>query len=951
MRNRIFLVLVLLNILIISAQEKHLSISDFASWNRIENRQISNDGKFVSFEINPQKGDGNLIVYDVAAKHHDTIANGYQARFSSNSDYMVFKIRVPEDTLRKHKLAKTSKDKMPKEGFGIYDLRQRKLTKTEYLKSFQMAEERSNWLVFLEEGKKDVNGEVREVKEVIGEVREVKEVREVSGEGIDTVKKVPAKIVKPVKKKESFRLVFLEPIENKQYTFNDVDSFVVAAKGFQTAFFSKAADSTRIRSLVLFNPLNQQTDTILSEAINIQKMTFDEQGNQLAFLGSKDTTSVKHYSLYLADVSTRQINKIADLHTKGMPSGWSPSLHGNPAFSKDGTKLFFGTAPNPKPEKKDSVLEEDKPKLDLWSHTDSYIQPRQLRMLSQKKRQTYQAVYHITDKTVVQLADTAIENIRLYNHRNAEVALGIDNRMYQRQTSWSSRYLNDYYLIDLKTGDKKELLKARNTLDLSPDTRFALYFNYVDSVYYSIDLSDMKHRAITREIPVMFCDEENDVPADPSPYGIAGWTSGDRYVLIYDRYDIWKIDPYGRETAVNLTDGRESGIRYRYEQLDKEATTVPMDQPLIISAFNTTTNESGYCRLNINHPSPKRKLLFGDFMTGPLQKAKYANQLIWSTQTVKNFPDVMISDTDFCFPTQISDANPQQAEFNWPTVEMVSWVSLAGDSLRGLLYKPENFDPVRKYPMVVYFYEKSSDTQHRYLYPQPSRSTISIPFYVSNEYLVFVPDIAYGTGYPGRNAYDAIVSGVRKLSETMPFIDAKRIGLQGQSWGGYQIAYLVTRTDMFAAAMAGAPVSNMTSAYGGIRWGTGMSRMFQYEETQSRIGGTLWERPLHYIENSPLFMAPNIKTPLLIMHNDNDGAVPWYQGIELFMALYRLDKPVWLLNYNGMDHNIETKFWANRIDLSTRMFGFFNHYLKGMPAPEWMTKGIPAVEKGEFLGY
>ena len=156
---------------------------------------------------------------------------------------------------------------------------------------------------------------------------------------------------------------------------------------------------------------------------------------------------------------------------------------------------------------------------------------------------------------------------------------------------------------------------------------------------------------------------------------------------------------------------------------------------------------------------------------------------------------------------------------------------------------------------------------------------------------------------------------------------------------------------MFAAAMAGAPVSNMTSAYGGIRWGSGMSRMFQYEQTQSRIGGTLWEKPMHYIENSPLFYAPKVNTPLLMMHNDNDGAVPWYQGIEFFMALYRLNKPVWMLTYNGVNHNIEAKYWANRIDLSTRMFQFFNHYLKGEPAPEWMVKGVPAIDKGEKLGY
>jgi len=281
----------------------------------------------------------------------------------------------------------------------------------------------------------------------------------------------------------------------------------------------------------------------------------------------------------------------------------------------------------------------------------------------------------------------------------------------------------------------------------------------------------------------------------------------------------------------------------------------------------------------------------------------------------------------------------------------VEWTSFSGEKLKGLLYKPENLDPNHKYPMVVYFYERNSELLNRHQHPSPSHSTINKTFYNSNGYLVFVPDITYRDGYPGQSAYNAIVSGTQHLINKYPFVDEKHIGLQGQSWGGYQTAYLITQTDMFAAGMAGAPVSNMTSAYGGIRWETGISRMSQYEHTQSRIGGTLWEKPLHYIENSPLFYAPKVNTPLLMMHNDNDGAVPWYQGIEYFVALRRLDKPVWMLTYNDEPHNLKTTSWANRVDLSTRMFQFFNHYLKGKPMPEWMEKGVPAIEKGKNLGY
>jgi dipeptidyl aminopeptidase/acylaminoacyl peptidase len=338
-------------------------------------------------------------------------------------------------------------------------------------------------------------------------------------------------------------------------------------------------------------------------------------------------------------------------------------------------------------------------------------------------------------------------------------------------------------------------------------------------------------------------------------------------------------------------------------------------------------------------------------MLGSVQKAKDASLVIWSSQTTVNYPEIKLSDLTFKNAQLISNSNPQQKDFNWATSEIISWKSFAGDTLKGILYKPENFNPDKKYPTVVYFYERSSQDIHRHYIPYPSHSIINKTFYASNGYLVFVPDIVYKDGYPGKSAYDAIISGVNYLINTYSFMDAKNIGLQGQSWGGYQIAWLVTQTNMFAAAMAGAPVSNMTSAYGGIRWGSGMSRMFQYEHSQSRIGGTLWEKPLLYIENSPVFYAPKVNTPLLIMHNDNDGAVPWYQGIEYFVALRRLNKPVWMLNYNGMNHNIESKYWANRMDLSKRMLQFFNHYLKEEPAPEWMTKGVPAVEKGKNLGY
>jgi len=368
----------------------------------------------------------------------------------------------------------------------------------------------------------------------------------------------------------------------------------------------------------------------------------------------------------------------------------------------------------------------------------------------------------------------------------------------------------------------------------------------------------------------------------------------------------------------------------------------------MLKTVNDSTYKEGYCLLpNLYSGKTVNLVLFDNDLSLPI-KAEKADIFIFQKSSYTEYADLWLSDYHFKNTARISDANPQQKDYLWGKVELIRWKNDKEEEIKGLLYKPENFDPTKKYPMIVYFYEKYSDKIHNHSIPAPSRSVINFPLYNSNGYLIFVPDIKYREGYPGMSALDAVVSGTKALIEK-GFVEKEHIGIQGQSWGGYQVAYIITRTDIFKAAMAGAPVSNMTSAYGGIRWESGRSRMFQYEFGQSRIGGTLWEKQQLYILNSPLFSADKITTPLLIMSNDNDGAVPWQQGIELFNALYRLDKPVWLLNYNGDEHNL-TK-WPNRVDLSIRMLQFFDHYLKDAPIPVWMYDGIPAIKKGIENGY
>jgi dipeptidyl aminopeptidase/acylaminoacyl peptidase len=293
--------------------------------------------------------------------------------------------------------------------------------------------------------------------------------------------------------------------------------------------------------------------------------------------------------------------------------------------------------------------------------------------------------------------------------------------------------------------------------------------------------------------------------------------------------------------------------------------------------------------------------------------------------------------------TRITDANPFQKDYSWGSAELVEWLSADGVPRQGILYKPEGFDPSKKYPMITYFYEDLSDGLHSYIAPNGGTS-VNITHYVSNGYLMFEPDIYYEDGHPGQSALKSIVPGVQKLIDR-GYVDRKKLGLQGHSWGGYQIAYMITQTNMFTAAEAGAPVSNMTSAYGGIRWESGVNRAMQYESGQSRIGKSLQEGLPLYLENSPLFALDRVKTPLLILHNDQDGAVPWYQGIEMYIGMRRQGKEVYLFNYNNELHGIQGR--ANQKDWAMRMQTFFDVKLKGAPEPDWMTKGIAAKDKGK----
>jgi len=920
--------------------KKPLTPAVYDNWKSIDVSTLSNNGRYAAYEVNAQLGDGRLNFVDLQTNKHDSINRAGSALFSPNSNYFVARVKMSYADQRKKKLAKKDKEINDTLLIHVFEGKDKKFSK---LKTFRVPEKESNWFVMLleQDVKKDSLRKIDSLnkKELLA--------KKAVTSGPDTLKKASLKAPKhksEIVKTDLGELVITNPITDKEYRFKDVKEYELSRNGQIVSMIRAWGDAIDSTEITAFNTLTEKSSTIYKGPGYAIKPTSDWQGNQLAYLVAADTGKIKRYALYNYSFKTLKPQLVADTTTVGFARGWTISENGNINFSEDGTKLFFAVAPCPKPEPKDTLTEDEKAHYDIWSWTDDDLMTQQLKTVARDKKKSYTALYNIPKNKIFQLTDENMETVALMFHSNGDYALGYVSKPYMKERAWKGTSPRDIYLLNLNTGEKKLLLRKTEAMSsLSPTAKYMLYYLTADSTWNCMNLQTMQSLCFTKNMTIKFYNEEHDTPDPSTPYGQAGWTQDDKQIFIYDHYDIWAFDPLMKKQPEMLTRGlgREQQITFRYSNLDND---VPyFTGPMLLDAFNTVNKQSGYFRLEQPVPAIPTKLVMGEYKYLGERKAKNANVMLWTKSTFQMFPDLWVSDMDFTNARRISDANPQQKEYLWGSAELVSWTAFDGQKLNGLLYKPENFDPNRKYPMLVYFYERNSDNLYAHSTPRPSRSIINTSFCVSNGYVVFVPDITYKTGMPGKSAYNAIISGTQAMVEK-GFIDRDHIGLQGQSWGGYQTGYLVTQTDMYCAAFAGAPVSNMTSAYGGIRWESGMPRTFQYESGQSRIGASLWEKPQLYIENSPIFFVDRIHTPLLIMSNDNDGAVPWYQGIEYFNAMRRLNKPAWLLCYNGDEHNLVRR--ANMKDLDIRMMQFFDHFLKGAPMPAWMKYGLPAVDKG-----
>ncbi len=956
------------------SQKKALDHSVYDAWESIADKAISNNGKFVVYTINPQEGDGKLVIQEVNGTYKKEIARAYVPVITEDSKYLICRIKPSFKESRDARLKKKRPDDMPKDSLVIMELGKENLTKIARLKSFKVPDHSGNWLAYLlDKPLPEINrqepdsasrmnamlGYADSLMHVADSIRN--KATEIKEKGFAATRR-PARQAPPAAPRtpeepfeEGTELVLKNLVTGEEQKYKWVSEFFFNINGTSLVMETtrKIGDPSIRASVVKIDLASKKSTTVLKNFNDARGYRMDENGQQLAFVAERDSSSKslqKFYKLYYYKDGADSAVLIADKFVKGLPANWTISENAQMSFSKSGKRLFAGTAPI-LPVKDTLTPEFDRVSVDIWHYNDDRIQPVQLKNLEIDLRRNYLANVQTGTKQMVQIGNESFRNILLTNEGDGAIFYAASDAGKRIASQWQGYTMNDLYAIDAETGLSSIIQKdiKGNLMNASYTGKYLLYFNEKLSKYFVYDADLKTTNPIAKDISFALADELNDVPDDPNPYGAYKWIEKDRYVLIYDRYDVWKVDPKGLEKSICLTNGRKDKIQYRIVNTDRDEKFIKADQNLLCRLFDEKDKSAGLASLNVSNNNGVN-IIFKEAISlgaaSSIDKAKNAEVFLYTKESYVKSPDLFVHATGNA-AVQLSSINPQQAAFNWGTAEIFKWKAYTGKETEGLLYKPEDFDPKKKYPMIVYFYERYNQTLHNYIAPAPTRSNLNISFFVSRGYIVFVPDIWYKIGYPGQSAYNYILSGTRAVV-SKGYVDSTKIGLQGQSWGGYQIAYLINKTNLYAAAWAGAPVVNMFSAYGGIRWESGVNRQFQYEHTQSRIGGSLWEKTDLYKENSPLFSLPAVKTPLLIMNNDADGAVPWYQGIEYYTAMRRLNKKIWLLNYNGEGHGLVER--KNKNDISIREQQFFDYLLKGEKPAKWISEGLPAVLKGRDMG-
>ena len=891
---------------------KTLQQSDFLLWNTLQDIQLSADAAHITYRVVPGEGDPTLCIY--APKDKSTFQ--LQRTSKSNIDYegkFIFGMITPHrDSLRSLERKKVDKKEWPCDTLFITSGDAVSTLRIPYVTQYKYPSKQGDWLAYT-------------IKQ------------DAIAQDTSTEKKKS--------KKEIVHLIVRQLSTGREDTLMNVKDFVWAEKSPVLMAIVASSDSTQKAGVVVWK--DHHWTYIKKQKGDYAKCSLSTDGGQLAFLGNLDTTKaqIQPWELFYYDFKADSAVSIAATDKSFFPM---VSQNADLKWSDDGRYLFYGRAEMPFL-KDTTLLPDESVDVEIWSTADPDIYPMQNVNKANEEKRSYAYAYDTQTKKHTGINSLQWESSVFTPERNGRYVLVYTEKPYRKEATWEGQGEKDIALVDLQTGTTTPVRKDMHTQPrLSPAGKYAYGYSEADSTWWTYQIVTGVFTLMnTKSLPA-FYDEENDVPAYPNGYGAVGWLKDDQALIIYDRYDIWSWSPMKARTPVLLTHGRDKQIIYRYIRANPEEKSLSPDAPWLLHVKSDITKSTAYSWFSpVTNTLDSFDLIPFEYSTS-VAKARSAEAFIYWKENFATFPDIQFTTDRFKTSTRISDANPQQKNYKWGTIELYHWMDWDSVMRVGLLVKPAGYDTLRSYPTIVNFYERSSDDLNLHRTPAPHRSTINYAFYASRGYVIFNPDITYAIGKPGESAYQIVMSGITNLVKDR-IADNDNLALQGHSWGGYQIAYILTRTNMFKCAEAGASVVNMTSAYLGIRGETGLSRMFQYEHEQSRLGKSLWEDPNLYITNSPLFKINKIETPLLLLHNNEDGHVPFEQGVEFYSALRRLGKTAWLLNYRGEPH--WPVKWENKKDFNVRMAQFFDHYLKGAPMPEWMEKGIPAVQRGINRGY
>ncbi len=929
---------------VVAQQGQTLTFQDLMKVRQIQSPSISPDGRWVALSAVPDRGDGEGLVYEVDGSGVYRVPRGTNPEISADGLWVAMRI---EPTFEARETA--ANGRTPRPGMALLNTGSGEVAEWEEVQRFGFSRD-GGWLAWLAYAPRDtaVAGAPGSPREAAGAEAEEARTRESPGTTLT---------IRDLSSGEDTEVAFVRSFQFSEAS--DRIAYVVASPNGE-------GDGIYVRGLTAGGEAQALQSFPFA---HVETMTWWSEGDRLAWVMAAEDEDgdpgLGTLSFWNGE-DTRTLLEPSDLR-----EGWILPARTQLRWSRDGQRLFYGDRPfNQEEEERfaaqaeggaDVTGDEEEPVdpydvnailanrgVDVWNTDDPVIIPNQKESWSREQSRTFWGVYHLDGSRSVQLGDTLVQLRGV--PENPRWGLAASSIPYRKESTWTGG-ADDLYLVDLDTGDRTLVVKgfqsessAANewigvsgpSVEQSPGGRFVVWF--AADAWDLFDATTGQTRILTEGMDVPFFDVDHDYPSPRGGHGIGGWLEGDRAVLIYDKYDVWQF-PTDGSAPTNLTrgEGRARGLVLRALQLDEDEQAFHDGEPIILASFDESDKSFGFFRTTAGEGGLV-PLLDEEKRFRILAKADEADRILFTREDYDEFPDLWVGDLDFANPRKVTDVNPGLTErFAWGTSELVEWTSDDGVPLQGVVIKPGNYEEGKRYPVLTYFYRFFSQRLHEFNQPVINHRP-SFPIYASDGYIVFLPDVRFEVGRPGLSAMKSVVPGVKKLVD-MGLADPQALGLHGHSWSGYTTAFIVTQTNIFAAAVAGAPVANMTSAYGGIRWGSGLARQFQYEMGQSRLSGSLWEAPADYIENSPLFYADEVETPLVLMHGDEDDAVPWYQSIELYLALRRNGKKAVFLEYRGEPHHPQK--YANKLDYSIKMKAFFDHFLKGAPAPAWWTEGVP----------